>query len=527
MDVRFLEVSQMYDIVLTGGLVVDGTGKAPYKANVCVSDGKIAAITQDAATGKEALDVSGLAVAPGFIDIHSHSDAQPIKGIIPENYLRQGVTTQVVGNCGTAMVPTFSLIPGRVNDYPSAKRNHPGFESVSDYLSGLTEAQPLANYATLAGHSNLRSSVIGYEDRIPTPAEMELMCQRLDEEMARGAFGMSLGLIYPPSSFAEKEELVALAKVIAKRGGILSVHMRNEGPRIFEAVEEMLQIARLSGVHLQISHLKLMGKPQWGKAPQLTAMIEKAKAQGVNVTCDQYPFPASSTNLTALVPRWAANGGTQAMLARVEARESTVLADIAQEMDNRGGPDCVLVVGPVAYKTYVGKNILQISQELKLSPEEAVRQVLLDTKGSAKCIYFSINEEDIRHIMAKEWVCVGSDGSDFLLDKAPVVHPRNFATFSQYFQTVREYKILPLEKMVQKATGLTASILGLTDRGTLEAGKWADICVFDPERFATQSTFLAPQKPPVGMYHVLVNGRFAVKNEVLTMDKCGKALGKG
>jgi len=513
----------MYDLILKNGLVIDGTGAAPYKANVCILNGKIAAITAEAPEAKESLDVSGLAVTPGFIDIHSHSDSQPFQNIIPENSLLQGVTTQVAGNCGTAMVPTFSVIPGKENDYCLSRRSHKGFESTDIYLAELEKTQPMSNYCTLVGHSNLRSSVIGYDDRIPTDEEMAFMCQRLDAEMEKGAFGMSLGLIYPPSSFAEKEELVALAKVIAKRKGILSVHMRNEGPRLFEAVEEMLEIARLSGVHLEISHLKLMGKPQWGKAPQLTAMIEKAQAEGVTVTCDQYPFPASSTNLTALVPRWAADGGTQAMLARLEAREGSVLADITREMDNRGGPHCVLIVSAQDHPEYVGKTIAQLSQDTE--PAETVRSVLLDCPRCS-CIYFSMDEADVRHIMEKDWVCVGSDGSDRVIASAPTIHPRNFSTFSQYFQTVREYKLLPLEKMVRKATGLTASILGMEDRGTLEVGKWADICVFDPEGFASLSTFLAPQKAPEGMYHVLVNGQFAVKDQTLTLARCGKAIAK-
>ena len=517
----------MYDLILKGGLVVDGTGSAPQKANVCISGSRIAAITTQEVAGKEALDVTDLAVAPGFIDIHSHSDAQPFQSILPENYLLQGVTTQIVGNCGTAMVPTFSRIPGQINDYSSSKRGHAGFESVTGYLAGLEEIKPLCNYGTLAGHSNLRSSVLGYADRIPTEEELDFMCKTLDAELAAGCFGMSLGLIYPPSSFAEKEELVALSKVIAAHDGILSVHMRNEGPRVFTAVEEMLEIARLSGVHLQISHLKLMGKPQWGKAPQLTAMIEQAKAQGVNVTCDQYPFPASSTALTALVPRWAADGGTKAMLERLEHREGSILADISREMDNRGGPHCVLIVsGTQGHDEYLGKTIDALAKTLCLSPEETVRQVLLDTAAKPQCIYFSMSEEDIRHIMSKEWVCVGSDGSDRVIKSAPAIHPRNFATFPQYFQTVREYDILPLEQMVRKATGLTASILGLKDRGTLITGNWADICVFDPQRYKSNATFLVPQKAPEGMYHVLVNGQFAVKNQALTNAPIGLPLKK-
>ena len=334
----------MYDLILKGGTVVDGTGNDPRKANVCISNGKIAAITTEDVCGSEMLDVTGLVVAPGFIDIHTHSDAQPFTGVAPENNLLQGVTTEVVGNCGTAMIPTFSRIPGEVNDYSLSKRKHPGFESVTQYLSELEAIKPHCNYATLAGHANLRSSVLGYADRIPTEEEMEFMCKTLDYEMANGCFGMSLGLIYPPSSFAEKEELVALAKVIAKYDGILSVHMRNEGPKLFEAVDEMIDIAEKSGVHIEISHLKLMGKPQWGRSPELLEKLESARARGLNITCDQYPFLASSTSLSALVPHWAHEGGKASLVQRLKDDDGSILADMQKEMENRGGSDAVLLV---------------------------------------------------------------------------------------------------------------------------------------------------------------------------------------
>ena len=506
----------MYDMVLTGGTIVDGKRTKPYKANLCIKDGKIARITTEAVEAKETFDVSGLAVAPGFIDIHNHSDGTPFHNRTPASMIRQGVTTEIIGNCGGSCVPGLEETRERCEAYNMQKRSIPGFLTVTDYAAAITELTPGTNYGPLLGHSNLRMAVMGFVNRDPNEEEMEKLKALLEREMQRGAFGMSLGLIYPPSAFSAREELVELAKVIAKYDGILSVHMRNEGPRIFEAVEEMIDIARRSGVHVQISHLKLMGTPQWGKAPQLIAMIDRARAEGLNITADQYPFPASSTSMTALVPHWAHDGGRDAMLERLEKEYDSIRAEVLKEMTNRGGPDTIMVDSSAGCPQYVGKYVSQIAQELGVDPVEAVRRVLLDSKGSTHCIYFCINHDDIHHIMKQLYVCVGSDGYGRDYNIAANPHPRNFAAFSQYFQTVREHNIHPLEDMVYKATGLTASILGITDRGTLTEGNWADIAIFDPEVFASQSTFLAPKAPPVGMHHVLVNGKFAVRNNEQT-----------
>lgn len=513
----------MYDLVLTGGLIVDGKRTTPYSANLAIKDGRIAKIAAEPMEAAETVDVSGLVVAPGFIDIHSHSDAIPFHTRTPEGKIRQGVTTEVIGNCGGSIMPGWEEKPELHESYCQRKKSHPGFLSVSDYAKAINEAGHVCNCAPLLGHSNLRTGVMGFVNRDPSEEEMEVLKSILDREMRRGAFGMSLGLIYPPSAFSAKEELIELSKVIAKYDGILSVHMRNEGPRIFQAVDEMIEIAERSGVHVQISHLKLMGKPQWGQAAQLIAKIDEARARGLNITCDQYPFPASSTSLSALVPHWAHDGGIDELLRRVEHEFDAIRGELLQEMSNRGGPDTILVATCKEPK-YVGKYISQIAEELGLSADEAVRRVLLDSKNGTQCIYFCINEQDIHYIMKQLYVCVGSDGTARNYEGHSTVHPRNFATFPQYFQTVREHSILPLEDMVYKATGLTAAILGIHDRGTLTEGNWADIAVFDADSFASRSTFLAPNQAPVGMQHVLVNGKFAVHNDRLTGDCTGVAV---
>lgn len=514
----------MYDTALLGGLIVDGKRTKPYISNLYIKDGKIAKISPDILEAKERVEVQGLAVAPGFIDIHTHSDSVPFHNIAPNSMIRQGVTTEVIGNCGASNMPGLEESRQRCEEYNIMKRNHKGFLTVTDYEKAINELKPQSNYAPLLGHSNLRMAVMGFVNRDPDEAEMEKLKALLEREMSRGAFGMSLGLIYPPSAFSSKEELVELAKIIAKYDGILSVHMRNEGPRIFEAVDEMIEIAERSGVHVEISHLKLMGTPQWGKAPQLIAKLDEARARGLNITCDQYPFPASSTALSALVPHWAHDGGRDAMIARVRDEFETVRPEIEAEMANRGGPAAILVATATNGDAYLRKTIQQIADELGVTPAEAVRAVLVDTDSTCQCIYFCINEDDIHHIMKQLYVCVGSDGSGYDYNSPKTPHPRNYSAFSKYFQTVREHNIHPLEDMVFKATGLTASILGIRDRGTLTEGNWADIAVFDPAHFGSQSTFTEPKMPPVGMHHVLVNGVFAVRDNAQTGLCAGMAV---
>jgi len=520
----------MYDLVLIGGQIIDGTRSKPYSANLCISGNKIAAIVKDTVpAAKEVLDVTGLVVSPGFIDIHSHSDLSYRSTHSMDSKLLQGVTTEIPGNCGTSVFPSAAN-KANTEEFMKAKKGHPGFETITDYAADYNAHTPSLNAGFLIGHSNLRIAVMGFVNRDPDAAEMEQLKALLDREMSRGAFGMSLGLIYPPSAFSAKEELIELSKVVAKYNGILAVHMRNEGPKIFEAVDEMIEIAEKSGVHVQISHLKLMGKPQWGKADQLIAKLDEARAKGLNITCDQYPFPASSTNLSALVPHWAHEGGQDAMVARIAAREGDIVSGITKEMDNRGGPEAVLICAAGnQHNEYIGKTIAALSVEFGMDPTETVIKVLLDCKGSVSSIYFSMNNSDIHKIMQQMYVCIGSDGTSRSLDPAlsnPTLHPRNYAAFSQYFQTVREEKLLLIEDMVYKATGLTANILGITDRGILKEGYFADIAVFDPEKFASQSTFLASVAPPIGMHHVIVNGKISVKDGVPTKVGAGLALFK-
>ena len=517
-----------YDIVLSGGLVIDGTGKKPYTANVCIQNGKIACITTKAAEAAQVLDVTGLAVTPGFIDTHSHSDANLLLDAPTESKLAQGVTTEIIGNCGMSVIPATEEFYEEINQYVQLNYNTHARRSVSEYAADVREKGLSINCGVLVGHSMLRMAVMGFVNRDPDEQEMEQLKQLLDRELSRGAKGMSLGLIYPPSAFSSQEELVELAKVIAKHGGLLAVHMRNEGAKVFEAVEEMITIAQRSGAHVHISHLKLMGKPQWGRSVELLQKIRDARANGIHITCDQYPFHASSTLVTAMVPHWAHAGGPEEMMRRLRNREGTVCEEIRKEMENRGGPHAVLVVSTKgAHPSWEGMYMDEIAQELGVDPVDAVIRVTLETKTTGECIYFSMDPQDVKNIMGEMYICVGSDGNALSYDKnftKSNVHPRHFAAFSQFFQTVRENRLMPLETAVHKATGLAAEIMSIADRGILAEGMAADIAVFDPETYESRSTFMESRVPPVGMRHVLVNGEFALRDGKLTQRKTGKVI---
>lgn len=517
-----------YDLMLSGGLVIDGTGKKPYTANVCIKDGKIACITTESVEAEEIVDVTGLAVAPGFIDTHSHSDANFLLDAPTESKLAQGVTTEIIGNCGMSVLPATEAYYEELDKYVQLNYRTHVRSSVSEYAADV-EAKGLSiNCGMLVGHSMLRMAVMGFVNRDPDEKEMEQLKELLDRELRRGAKGMSLGLIYPPSAFSSREELVELSKVIAKHNALLAVHMRNEGAKVFEAVDEMIDIARRSGAHVHISHLKLMGKPQWGRSTELLQKIRDARNEGIHITCDQYPFHASSTLVTAMIPHWAHAGGPEELMRRLREREGTVCQEIQKEMENRGGPHAVLVVNTRgAHPAWEGMYIDEIARELGVEPVDAVIRVTLETKTTGECIYFSMDAQDVMNIMKEPYICVGSDGNALSFDKnftKSNVHPRHFAAFSQFFQTVRENSLMPIEQAVHKATGLAAQIMSITDRGVLSEGMAADITVFDPDSYESRSTFMESRVPPVGVYHVLVNGKFALRDGSITPIRNGKVI---
>ncbi|WFA10084.1 D-aminoacylase [Tissierella sp. Yu-01] len=522
----------MYDFVLKDGLIVDGTRRPPYKASLCIKDGKIAAIVDEYdEMGKDVIDCNEMIISPGFIDLHTHSDAVPLNSVNAVSMLHQGVTTQIAGNCGISIFPSNLMRREEIRSFFARTIDIvPENESIiinnmEDYFHNANQNYLSINTGMLIGHGTLRACVMGFEDRKPTTEEMGQMKKLLEKELKSGVFGMSLGLIYPPSSYGDIEEFTELAKVIKENDGILTVHMRNEGDGIFDSVNEMIQVAEESGVHLHISHLKLMGKPQWGKSDELLDYIELARQRGCTITCDQYPYEATATGLAALIPGWALNGGNAKMLQRLKEMEDRLINDIYNIMEKRGGPSRVVVSTTHGrYPELEGKNIEEISEILGLSTVDSVIELLLKCNGEVSAIYFSLHEDDILNIMKSIDITTGSDGEDFSYDVSYNPHPRYFGTFPRYLQMVRENNLISLEDTVYKITGLPAKILNLPDRGILEVGNIADITVFDYKEVQDMATFKKSPVKPKGIKHVFVRGLPALYNEEQTINREGRIL---
>lgn len=522
----------MYDVVLKDGLVVDGTRGKPYKASICIKEGKIAAITDEMSVmGKEVIDCRGKIISPGFIDLHQHSDACPLNSAEPECMIHQGVTSEIAGNCGISLFPANGESRDEINRFfartveivPEDKGLI--IDNILDYARIGNQNSFPVNIGILIGHGTLRGSVIGFDDRRAAPEEMEKMKILLEEEMKNGAFGMSLGLIYPPSSYGDIKELVELSKVIKDNHGILTVHMRNESDKVVEAVDEMIEVAEKSGVHLHISHLKLIGKAQWGNSQILLDNIEAARKRGCTITCDQYPYQATATGLAALVPGWAQDGGNAKMLERLKDKSERLLQDIGNEMERRGGPNCVGISSTLGHMPELdGMHMDEIAKLYSLPPEEAVVKVLLGCEGGALAIYYSLNEGDVLNIMKDMNIAVGSDGCDFSYNLNFNPHPRSFGTFPRFLQTVRDHKLMPIEDAVYKMTALSASIIHQEDRGILKVGNIADITVFDYEEIEDLSTFTNAPVKPKGIHHVFVSGVPSIIDGKQTKERAGRIL---
>jgi len=528
----------MYDLLIKNGTLVDGTGKAGYQGDLAVKDQKIAALgpslNQDAAA--KVIDAKGCIVSPGFIDIHSHSDWCPFyKGYRMESKLQQGITLEIVGNCGISLLPANETKRAEITELMASGLELPMHgltmvdDTLADYEKHLQAMPPCTDMGLLIGHGTLRGAVMGFGMRKPTAAELKAMEELLDKLLSEGAFGLSLGLIYPPSAYGEVEELTALAKVVKRHHGILAVHMRSESTKIFAAVDEMLNVAKNSGVHLQISHLKLIGRPQWGRASELLQKIKTARDQGIDVTCDQYPYLATCASLAVLIPDRMKDGGTEAMCKRLEHPDASVIADTKAEMERRGGAEGVLIITTTGWKPeYDGKTLAEVAKDMQLPPEVAASEILVKSKGMVPCCYFCLNEEDMLTIMKEKFIAVGCDGyalpydRNFFMGSNP--HPRSYGSFPRFFETVREKNVLSLEEAVYKTTGLAAKILHLPDRGELAVGKRADITIFDFNQIKDLTKYTDPFQKPEGIKYVILNGKLVLTNQEMQGTAVGRLV---
>jgi N-acyl-D-amino-acid deacylase len=513
-----------WDIVIRGALVIDGSGEPGEIGDVAVEDGRIAAIGRSLPAGSaRVIDAEGLAVTPGFIDIKTHSDFTLPINPKAESKVRQGVTTEIVGHCGFSVAP---ILPGRrqlIQDYLSASAPWLPFRETTfrDYLD--TFPRTSVNAGMLVGHHTLRLNVMGMDARPPHPAEFDQMTALLEEGLAAGALGLSSGLFTPPSSYADRAEMVALGNVLKRRNGGYFTHLRDEANNVVQAVEEAIDIARSCGVHVEIVHLKCSGLDNWGKAAQILAMIEAARHEGLAVDCDAYPYRAGSNPLKNLLPQWVQSGGLEAMLVRLALPDTR--ERIRGEIDRHGlnnwgripSWDSVQISISPHLPHHAGQTFGQLAAARGGDPIDAVCDYLIEDKGATRVLITSIAEEDIREIVRSPSALVGSDGNcvaDYGVTSQGMPHPRFYGTFPRIIgHYVNEQRLLPLEQAVRKMTGATAEALRLRDRGLIKEGYRADIAIFDPADFKDRATYAEPHQYPTGARTtVLVNGTPVVAN---------------
>jgi N-acyl-D-amino-acid deacylase len=516
---------QHADVLITGGMVVDGSDRPPRPADVAVVADRILAVGKlPTWTGERVLEAGGLVVAPGFIDMHTHSDLSLLIDPRAESKIRQGVTTEVIGQCGSSPAPCprerTERIRASFGSWGQAADWRWG--SFGEYLAVLRERKPSVNVAPMVGHGMLRVVAMGEEGRAPTESELEEMRRLARTAMEEGAFGMSTGLVYAPGVFATTEEIVALAQAIAPMNGLYFSHIRGESDGLLGAIEEAVRIGREAGVSVEIAHLKADGRANWGRTEAALAAIVQAREEGVQVSYDCYPYTAWNTGLGQLVPVWAREGGTEAMLARLadgdtRAKIRSMLETSAQADPGRWERRMVSSVDSEQNRALQGMTLAEIAAQRKQPAEEVVIGLLLEEKGRVGMVGFGMCEEDVQRVVAHPVGMIGSDaaavGPQGLLGQGHP-HPRTYGTFVRVLgRYVREAKALSLEAAVAKMTSRPAQKLGLQDRGLIAPGMAADICVFDPAAIADRATYQQPQQFPAGVHYVLVNGVIEVEGQ--------------
>jgi N-acyl-D-amino-acid deacylase len=511
----------MDDLLLRGGQLIDGTGAPAREADVSVGGGRIVAVEpRSARAARRVIDARGQVIAPGFIDIHTHSDFTLPLNPRAESKIRQGVTLEVVGNCGFSVAPA---LPGRapmLREYlaSSAPWLPFGETTFTEYVAAFPSTA--VNVILQVGHNTLRLMTAGMENRAPTAAELATMERLLEEALLAGAWGLSSGLFTAPGSYADAAEIHALARVLRRHGAAYSSHIRDEANRVGEAVREAIAVAEATGVHVQIAHLKLSGVDNWGGAARLLDEIAAARRRGLPIDCDAYPYDTASNPLRNLFPRWVMDGGIPAMLERVgraEVRER-LQAEIARGGLNNFGRipswDAVRVAVAPNLPDEAGRTFGEIARRRSVDPFDAVCDFVIADRGETRILVSSMSDKDVHAISATPWVTVGSDANSLAtsgVTSQGKPHPRSYGTHARLLGPfVRDLKLLTLSTAIHKTTGAAARALGLTDRGVLREGCWADIAVFDPTRVTDHATYDEPHRYASGVSTVLVNGEVVV-----------------
>lgn len=529
-----------FDILIRGGRVVDGAGNPWIYADVGIRDGRIAAIGRlDSAAARRTIDATGRVVSPGFVDMHTHSDYALLVDGKAESKIRQGVTTEILGE-GTSPGPVQGEAVAATREALARYGlGEPDWRTLGEYFARLERQGTATNVASYVSAGQVRVAVMGYQDRAPLPEELEQMRGLVAQAMEDGAMGLVTAL-EGSHEVTTTEELIELSKVVSRFGGIYATHLRGQAETLLEAIGEAIEIGEKGGVPVEIFHIKVAGKPNWGKMPQALALIESARARGLDVTADQYPYIAGAHPFLPLLPTWALEGGVEKTMERLRDPElrRRMKRDIEQGLagwrgnyvQQTGGWGGVMIsdTRTEKNKNLIGKTLAENGALRGKDPAEAFFDLMLEENGQVNGILFHMNEQDVQVALRAWWVSVGSDGSALAV-QGPLSegqpHPRNFGTFPRVLgHYVRDLKVLSLEAAIRKMTSLGAQRLGLRDRGLLREGYWADVVVFDPGRVADKATFEAPKQYPEGIDYVLVNGTVVLEHGAHTGALPGQVL---
>ena len=512
-------------LLLRGGLIYDGAASPPFRGDLLVEGDRIAFVSpRSCAVDAPVVDCGGLCVCPGFIDIHSHSDCSLLAEPPPLSKVSQGVTTEAIGNCGLSGGPLLGECGKRIRSKWGLHGVRVEWESFGGYLDRLERASKPVNVCSFVGHNNLRASVRGYGGGEMGECELGGAISLLREALGAGAFGLSTGLMYPPGIYSSREEVAALAGEAAAAGALYATHLRDEGDGLLEAVEEALDIGRMSGAPVHICHIKAYGRDNWGKLPALFAMVEEGRSAGLDVSCDRYPYTAAQTGLDSVLPGWVHEGGIDAELRRL--RDSGTRRRLAgllgKELDGEWGGIVISFPGP-----FDGRSVEEAAVELSLPPAEALLQLVVDSGAEAEALFFRMSGENLVRVLGMPYVMVASDSSSRPFPAAGRAHPRSYGTFPRALSRFAAPCGLSMEEAVNRMTGMPAERLGLRGRGFLREGSFADITVFAPGELRDAATYEEPERIAEGVRLVFVNGELVWENGRLTGKYPGKVLRKG